>query len=190
MQLRDLVDFLLDSLKILIVALLIIIPIRAFLFQPFVVKGSSMEPNYFSSDYLIIDELSYNLRNPERGEVIVFKYPLNPSLKYIKRIIALPGETVEIKNGEIFITKEKETFKIDESIYLSKERLNSWSINNNKEALKLEENQYFVMGDNRNYSSDSRKWGVVPFDNITGRVFMRFSIFEILKNTISSESSY
>lgn len=190
MQLKEVVDFLTDSLKILVIALLIVIPIRTFLFQPFIVKGSSMEPNYFSSDYLIIDELSYDIRSPERGEVVVFKYPLNPSLKYIKRIIALPGETVEIKDGEILITKGEESFKIDESIYLSEDRLDNWSINNNISPVTLEENQYFVMGDNRNYSSDSRKWGLVPFDNITGRVLMRFSPFEILKNTISSESSY
>jgi len=191
MQLKEFVDFLVDSLKILIIALIIVVPIRTFLFQPFIVKGVSMEPNYRSGDYLIIDELSYRLRDPQRGEVIVFEYPLNPSNKYIKRIIGLPGETIEIKNGEIYITKNSESIKVDESIYLSSEDIKNWSINNNFNPLELKENEYFVLGDNRNYSSDSRRWGILPKENIIGRMLIRFSPFEVLINTVSSaDSSY
>jgi signal peptidase I len=191
MQLKEFVDFLMDSLKILIIALIIVIPIRTFLFQPFIVKGVSMEPNYRSGDYLIIDEFSYRLREPQRSEVIVFEYPLNPSSKYIKRIIGLPGETIEIKNGEVYVTKNNELTKIEESIYLSMEDIKNWSINNNFNSLELKENEYFVMGDNRNYSSDSRRWGVLPKENIIGRMLIRFSPFEILTNTINSvDSSY
>ncbi|MFA5228208.1 MAG: signal peptidase I [Candidatus Paceibacterota bacterium] len=186
MDLQQVLDFLLDSLKILIIALIIIIPIRTFLFQPFVVKGSSMEPNYHSGDYLIIDELSYKLREPQRGEVIVFKYPLNPVNKYIKRIIALPGEKIEIIDGSIYITKNADKFTVEEEIYLSSENLDQWKINNNMGELILKENEYFVMGDNRNYSSDSRKWGIVPKENITGRTMFRFSPTELLINTASA----
>ncbi|MDK2949277.1 MAG: signal peptidase [Patescibacteria group bacterium] len=186
MKLQEVLDFLLDSLKILIIALIIVIPIRTFLFQPFIVKGSSMEPNYCSGDYLIVDELSYRLRDPQRGEVIVFEYPLNPANKYIKRIIGLPGETIEIKDSKIYITKDEETFTVDESIYLTEDDLEKWTINNNKGSIILKEKEYFVMGDNRNYSSDSRRWGVVPEENITGRMMFRFSPIEALMNTMST----
>ena len=186
MKLQEVLDFLLDSLKILIIALIIVIPIRTFLFQPFIVKGSSMEPNYRSGDYLIIDELSYRLRDPQRGEVIVFEYPLDPTSKYIKRIIGLPGETIEINDGKIFIKKDENEFVVDESIYLSESDLEKWTINNNKDPITLKENEYFVMGDNRNYSSDSRRWGVLPRENITGRMMFRFSPAEILINAMST----
>ncbi len=120
MEQKEVLTFLLDSLKILLIALAIVIPIRMLLFQPFMVKGSSMEPNYHSSDYLIIDELSFKLRDPQRGEVIVFKYPLNTSYRYIKRIIGLPGETIQIKEGEVYISRANgEPKELDESLYLS-----------------------------------------------------------------------
>jgi signal peptidase I len=181
--------FLLDSLKILLIALAIVIPIRMLLFQPFMVKGSSMEPNYHSSDYLIIDELSYRLRDPQRGEVIVFKYPLNPSYRYIKRIIGLPGETIEITNGEVTVSKVNVApKKIDESLYLSQKVQEEWK-NTNYGPLTLKENEYFVMGDNRNNSSDSRTWGVLPVKNITGRVLLRLSPYEVLVNTLSQEAT-
>jgi signal peptidase I len=189
MEQKEVLTFLLDSLKILLIALAIVIPVRMLLFQPFMVKGSSMEPNYHSSDYLIIDELSYKLREPQRGEVIVFQYPLNPSVRYIKRIIGLPGETIEIKNGEVFVSRAGgEANKVDESLYLSVKVQEEWK-NTNYSSLVLKQNEYFVMGDNRNYSSDSRRWGILPFKNITGRVLLRLSPYEVLVNTLSQEST-
>ncbi|MFA5431388.1 MAG: signal peptidase I [Candidatus Paceibacterota bacterium] len=184
---KEVLTFLLDSLKILLIALAIVIPVRMLLFQPFMVKGSSMEPNYHSSDYLIIDELSYRLRDPQRGEVIVFQYPLNPSVRYIKRIIGLPGETIEIVNGEVFVSRNNgEKQKIDESLYLSAKVQEEWK-NTNFNPLILKQNEYFMMGDNRNNSSDSRKWGVLPLKYITGRVLLRLSPYEVLVNTLSQE---
>ncbi|HNY36009.1 MAG TPA: signal peptidase I [Candidatus Pacearchaeota archaeon] len=189
MESREVFTFLLDSLKILLIALAIVIPIRMLLFQPFMVKGSSMEPNYHSGDYLIIDELSYKLREPQRGEVIVFKYPLNPSYRYIKRIIGLPGETIEIKNGEVFVGNNNGEFKkVDESLYLSTKVQEEWK-STNYNPLTLKANEYFVMGDNRNNSSDSRVWGVLPANNITGRVLLRLSPYEILVNTLSQNAT-
>lgn len=188
MESREVFTFLLDSLKILLIALAIVIPIRMLLFQPFMVKGSSMEPNYHSGDYLIIDELSYKLREPQRGEVIVFKYPLNPSYRYIKRIIGLPGETIEIKNGEVFVGNNGEFKKVDESLYLSIKVQEEWK-STNYNPLTLKANEYFVMGDNRNNSSDSRVWGVLPANNITGRVLLRLSPYEILVNTLSQNAT-
>jgi len=187
MELKEFVIFLLDSLKILLIALAIVIPVRMLLFQPFVVKGESMEPNYHSGDYLIIDELSYRLRDPQRGEVIVFKYPLNPSYRYIKRIIALPNETIELKNGEVYISRANgEAQKIDESLYINEETREKWNKMLTYGPLVLNSNEYFVMGDNRNNSSDSRVWGVLPLENITGKVLLRISLFEVLLNTMNS----
>jgi signal peptidase I len=189
MEQKEVLTFLLDSLKILLIALAIVIPIRMLLFQPFMVKGSSMEPNYHSSDYLIIDELSYRLRDPQRGEVIVFKYPLNISVRYIKRIVGLPGETVQIKEGEVYISKANgEPKELDESLYLSAKVKEEWK-NTNYGPLTLNPDEYFVMGDNRKYSSDSRSWGVLPIEDITGRVLLRLSPYEVLVNTLSQEAT-
>lgn len=157
-------SFIWEISKIVIVALLIVVPIRTFIFQPFFVKGQSMEPNFENGDYLIIDEISYRFREPQRGEVIVFKYPNNPSQRYIKRIIGLPGETVEVKDGKVFIANER----LDESSYFPGEIFTPGSA-----QLSLGNNEFFVLGDNRIASSDSRSWGVLPRNDIIGRVFIR-----------------
>jgi len=153
-----------EILKIVIVALLIVVPIRYFLFQPFIVKGQSMEPNFENGDYLIIDEISFRFGEPQRGEVIVFRYPYNPSQRYIKRIIGLPGELIEIKDGKILINNQV----LDETEYLSA----GLSTPGNSRLL-LAENEYFVLGDNRTSSSDSRQWGPLKRTNIIGRVYLR-----------------
>jgi len=165
---RGFFNFVWEILKIVIVALMIVIPIRYFLFQPFFVMGQSMEPNFENSDYLIIDEISYQFKGLQRGEVIVFKYPQNPSLRYIKRIIGLPGETVEVKDGEVIIFSDEKSQILDESNYLSSTIQTYGSL-----RISLNENEYFVLGDNRAVSSDSRRWGVLPKENIIGRVFLR-----------------
>ncbi len=156
-----------EFLMIGALAVIIVVPIRMFIFQPFLVKGSSMEPNFHNGDYLIIDELSYRMRSPERGEVIVFKYPENPSQKYIKRIIGLPGETIEVKEGKIRITGLQEDFVLNEDVYLS--GVETFGV----DTLKLAPDEYFVLGDNREHSSDSRYWGSVPKANLIGRVWWR-----------------
>ncbi len=107
--------------KIVILALVIVVPIRYFVFQPFIVKGLSMEPNFHDGDYLIIDEFTYHFRAPRRGEAVVFKYPQDPSQRFIKRIIGLPQEKVELKVGEVIITdKFGESQVLNESGYLSR----------------------------------------------------------------------
>ena len=149
-----------------------------------------MEPNYHSGDYLIIDELSYRLRDPQRGEVIVFKYPLDTSLRYIKRIIALPNETVQLINGEVFVSRAGSTpQKIDESLYINAQTRAAWQTMLNDGPITLKSDEYFVMGDNRNYSSDSRKWGLLPTKDITGRVLLRVSPLEVILNTFNSVKS-
>jgi len=160
-------EFVREVLKIVIVAAVIVIPIRYFLFQPFFVRGQSMDPNFENGDYLIIDEITYRFRGPERGEVIVFKYPEDPSNRFIKRVIGLPGETVEIKDGNITIYNESGTYLLDEK-YLSSDLITSGDI-----EITLEKNQYFVMGDNRPYSFDSRRFGPLSEEYIIGRVVLR-----------------
>ncbi len=160
-------SFFVETIKLVVLALLIVLPIRYFIFQPFFVQGSSMYPNFEDRDYLIVDELSYRFREPQRGEVIIFKYPKDLSQLFIKRIIGLPGETIEIKEGKVFITKNSETRPLEED-YVSS---NNQTLGNIR--VKLDKNEYFVLGDNRMFSSDSRRWGSVPEDYIVGKAYLR-----------------
>jgi signal peptidase I len=167
-SMRKILSFIWEITKIVIIALLIVIPIRYFLFQPFFVKGQSMEPNFENGDYLIVDELTYKFRNPERGEVVVFKYPNDPSQRYIKRIIGLPGETIEISDGKVVIFDGEGGKILDELNYLPSSVLTAGNV-----RLTLGENEYFVLGDNRESSADSRRWGTLPRELIIGRALLR-----------------
>ncbi len=162
--------FLFEVVKITVITLAIILPIRYYLMQPFFVKGASMEPNFDDNQYLIIDEISYRLREPARGEVIVFKYPVDPTQYYIKRVIGLPGETVEIVDGQvkIFNSVHPLGFVLDESKYLAPSVATYGG-----SKMTLGPGEYFVLGDNRSASYDSRRWGILPGKNITGRVWLR-----------------
>lgn len=177
-MIKDTFLFFWEILKIAIIAFAIVLPIRYFLFQPFIVRGASMEPNFHSGDYLIIDEITYRFREPVRGEVIVFHFPLNPSQRYIKRIIALPGEKIEFKEGKILITSPdgKRSQILDESDYLPNP--NNFTLEEGEIILK--DNEYFVMGDNRAFSSDSRSWGPLPRQYIIGRVLFRAWPFSVM----------
>jgi len=159
--------FIWEVVKIVIIAAVIVVPIRYFLFQPFFVRGQSMDPNFENGDYLIIDEITYRFKTPQRGEVIVFKPPQNTSQRFIKRIIGLPGETIEIKDGKVIIYTKGEPQILDESNYLV-DLLTSGNI-----QITLSEDEYFVLGDNRSFSFDSRRFGVLPEENIIGRVIFR-----------------
>ena len=127
-----------------------------------------MEPNFHTGDYLIVDELSYRFVDPKRGDVIVFQFPQNPSQKYIKRIIGLPGETIEVKDGKVITYNQDNAVVLEENTYLPE----SIQTNGNTKV-SLKENEYFVLGDNRNVSSDSRAWWVLKEHFIVGRTFVR-----------------
>lgn len=165
--------------QIFIIAIVIVAPIRYFLFQPFFVKGESMEPNFKNGDYLIVDEITYRFREPKRGEVVVFKYPEDVSQRFIKRIIGLPGETVEIKDNKITITKDGKPFVLNEDKYLAPTLQTAGD-----EKVSLGKDEFFVLGDNRPYSYDSRRFGVMPRNDLIGRVLIRawpvgaFGLFE------------
>lgn len=161
------IPFIWEVLKIFIIASVIVLPIRYFLFQPFIVKGDSMAPNFQSGDYLIVDELSYRFSDPQRGEVIVFKYPKDTTQRFIKRVIGLPGETVDIKNGSITIFKDGKSFVLDEK-YLPSDLKTYGDVNT-----VLGSNEFFVLGDNREFSYDSRRWGSVPREDIIGKALLR-----------------
>ncbi|MEK7586143.1 MAG: signal peptidase I [Patescibacteria group bacterium] len=156
-----------DLIKFAIIALVIVIPIRMFIAQPFVVSGDSMFPTFHDKEYLIVDEISYILKGPHRGDVVVFHYPKDPSRFFIKRIIGLPNEKVEIKDGVVKIYNEQspEGFILSEP-YLA-EKFSS------TDTYTISKDEYFVMGDNRNRSSDSRMWGVLPRDLMVGRAYLR-----------------
>jgi signal peptidase I len=170
-------NFVWEILKIVIISLAIIVPIRYFLIQPFFVQGASMEPNFLDGDYLIVNEISYRLEDPQRGDVVIFKYPLDPSQFFIKRIIGLPGETVKIEEGRIFISTEtdKKEIILNESGYLR----DAYTAGGMEVLLK--DGEYFVLGDNRGSSSDSRKWGVLPRSLIIGKAWIRAWPFDRLR---------
>ena len=179
----ELKDFSFETIKVVIISLIVIVGIRSFVMQPFFVSGKSMEPNFHDGDYLIIDELSYRFEDPKRGDVIIFHYPNNPKEFYIKRIIALPGEKVEIMNNRItiFNAENPSGFKLDET-YISSEMQTTGSY-----VKELKNDEYYVLGDNRTASADSRVWGVLGEHFIVGRAWIRawpfgdFSVFESLE---------
>src|SRR3989338_5742042 len=165
----EILAFVWETIKVVIISLAIILPIRYYLVQPFFVKGASMESNFEDGDYLLIDEISYRFSEPVRGDVIVFRYPEDRSQFFIKRIIGMPGETIEVKNNKVIIynTESTDGFALGED-YLD---TNQETLGNL--LMRLDDNEYFVLGDNRLASSDSRRWGAVNKTLITGRAFIR-----------------
>jgi signal peptidase I len=156
-----------EILTFIVLAIIIVVPIRLFVAQPFVVEGESMHPTFESGNYLIVDELTYHISDPKRGDVVIFRYPGDPSIFYIKRIIGLPGETVHIDHGQTTVTKtDGTTVTLDESYVVSEDATYT-------QDTTLGTDQYFVMGDNRPRSSDSRIWGPLPKKNIVGRAYIR-----------------
>lgn len=156
-----------EIFTLVILAVLIVIPIRIFIAQPFIVEGLSMYPTFKDKDYLIIDELTYRLEEPKRGDVVVFRYPGNPSIFYIKRIIGLPGESVKINKGVVSVTHADGTTTTLSEPYVVAEDA-TYTLD-----ATLGTEQYFVMGDNRPKSSDSRVWGPLPKADIIGRAYVR-----------------
>jgi signal peptidase I len=172
-----------EFIKILVISLLIILPIRYFIIQPFYVKGASMEPTFHDHEYLIIDEISYRFNDPRRGDVVVFRYPNNPQEYFIKRIVAIPGETVEIIDGGVFIYSHEfpDGFILDESYYLS-DSIRTYNTEN--DPVYLSDKEYYVLGDNRYASKDSRSFGPLNRDLITGKVLLRawpFNRFDVFR---------
>lgn len=175
--------FISDLLRFAIIALVIVVPFRLFIAQPFIVNGASMTPTFHSGEYLIVDQVSYQFDNPSRGDVIVFRFPENTSKYYIKRIIGLPGETVEITDGTVMIYNDEwpDGRKLVEPYIEEHARFET--------KTTLGEGEYFVLGDNRQHSSDSRSWGALEREFIEGRPAVR--LFPIGKfNVLPGVSDY
>jgi len=157
-----------ELFRFALLAIIIVLPIRIFIAQPFIVAGASMYPTLENGEYLIIDEISYRFQDPKRYDVIVFRYPENPKKFFIKRIIALPNEKIKIENGEIIIINQNNLtgFKLKQDYIKNKSF-------ENMEFKLLKEDEYFVIGDNRIASYDSRSWGPVSKKLIIGKSFLR-----------------
>lgn len=185
-----------ELVKVILLALVIIIPVRTFLFQPFFVSGQSMEPNFDEGQYLVISEFGYKTtdslfgiplgltirpsKDLHREDVAVFEFSKNPETFYIKRVIGLPGESVEIRQGRVIIynAANPEGIPLDESGYLAREALLSLQ---DMPKVALGNDEYFLMGDNRGHSHDSRVFGPVRREQITGRVLLRAWPLDMMK---------
>lgn len=167
---RKVSSLILDAIEVTVIALAMFVVMYLFLFQPHQVRGNSMYPNLHDNDYLLTDKITYQLREPKRGDTIIFRAPKNEEYDYIKRIVGLPGDTVRVNDGKIYVNDELLT-----EDYLSSDSFTYggrfWKEN---QSIPVPEDQYFVLGDNRSHSSDSREWGPVPRKNIIGKAWLRY----------------
>ena len=166
---------LIDIVETIVVAAAIFVVVYLFLLQPHQVRGASMKPNFHDGEYILTDKISYRFGEPKRGDVIIFTSPTDQDVDFIKRIIGLPGEKVKISDGKVTITnsEHKDGFVLQEPY----ETLGPTS--GGKEApqnteVEVGENEYFVLGDNRLESFDSRSWGNLPKKNIIGKAWLRY----------------
>lgn len=175
-----------ETIRLMLIALAIVLPIRMFVVAPFIVDGASMEPSYHNGEYLLVDEVSYRFQEPQRGDVIVFRPPDAPNVYYIKRVIGLPGDTVEIKDGKITLSNATVPagYLLNETEYLPGESASPAEFS----KVTLKENEYFIMGDNRDNSRDSRRIGPVPMDHFKGKVMLR--VFPFSKFTFIQRPAY
>lgn len=179
---RKVYSLLIDAIQSLVIAAVIFIVVYAFLVRPFQVKGESMYPNFFNDSYVLTNIIALNFQSPKTGDVIVFKAPPDPEKAFIKRVIGRPGDTILLKNGEVFLNGKI----LDESAYLkSTVKTNSGSFLKDNLEIRVPGGEYFVMGDNRSFSSDSRDWGFVKKNMITGFSFFVYwpvSEAKVVKN--------
>ncbi len=177
-------SFLIELGKIVLIALAIIVPVRYFLVQPFYVKGASMEPTFHDHEYLLIDEITYRFSDPGRGDIVVLRYPRDPSQFFIKRIIGLPGERVEVQDGSVIIydANNLNGFTLTESYLVS--NLETYG----DSTTTVGSDEFFVMGDNRTASLDSRSFGTVQRKYLVGRAWLR--IWPFIKFKHFTEPSY
>ncbi|MDE2019361.1 MAG: signal peptidase I [Patescibacteria group bacterium] len=177
---RKFFSSLLEVLEIALIAVVAVYLVRTFLVQPFLVSGTSMYPNFQNGDYLLVDELTYRFRSPERGEVVVFHDPQDYSTYFIKRIIGLPGEKVVISSNAItvFDKQDPKGFALDESYLPSGtptaiDSCNGGLLSGGTCTYALSSSSYLAFGDNRPFSYDSRSWGPLPTGDIVGLVRLR-----------------
>lgn len=161
-------SFIGEIIRFSLIALVIVLPVRMFIAQPFIVSGASMETTFSTGEYLIVDQVTYHFDEPQRGDVIIFRYPRDPSKFFIKRVIGVPGDTLDIEGNAITITNSD----APQGVVLEEPYIREMTPGPHLTE-KLGAGEYFVMGDNRDASSDSRTWGVLPENNIVGRAYLR-----------------
>jgi signal peptidase I len=165
----DLAVFAWEVIKTVLISLAIILPIRYYLVQPFFVKGPSMESNFLNNDYLIVNEIGYRFEDPQRGDVVIFRYPLDTKQFFIKRIVGLPGETVEVRDNSVIIYNKQNPG----GLILKEDYLDASQQTLGNSRIRMDDDEYFMMGDNRLMSHDSRAFGPVKKTFIIGRAMLR-----------------
>lgn len=168
---QSMISQVVDTLKYIVLALIIVLPIRAYVAQPFIVDGSSMYPTFENRQYLIVNETVKLSQNYHRGDPVILKYPPDPSRYFIKRLIGLPGETVTVKNGSVVITGPTHA----DPLILTEPYVRDAQAKRDETlpSRKLGQDEFFVMGDNRAGSFDSRYWGTVPRSDMDGVPMVR-----------------
>ncbi len=163
-------SFLWELARIIVIAFIVMIGFRFFVAEPFIVSGSSMVPNYHNREYLVVNKMTYRFDEPKRGDVIVFRYPKDTTQYFIKRIIGLPGEKIKVENGKVYVYNNEHP----DGSALTEPYLSNQDITfGNNQTVTLGSEEYFVLGDNRLASSDSRVWGVLPKKDIIGTAWLR-----------------
>lgn len=159
-----------DFLQGIVVVLAIMVMIYLFIMSPQEINGASMEPNFHNGEYILTNKIEYKLKDPARGDVVVFKSPRNKEIDYIKRVIGLPGDTVSLKNNALYVNGEK----VEEPYLEPNVVIFGGSYLREGEEITVSEGMYFVAGDNRPHSSDSREFGPVPKEDFIGKAFLRY----------------
>lgn len=182
--LRKIYNFLIDTIQTFLLAAAVFLVIYAFLLRPFEVKGDSMYPNFKDGEYILTNLISLRLGNPKIGDVVVFKAPNDKEKDYIKRVVGLPGDTVSMKDGNVYVNG----VEFDESKFLKPDIQTSVGafLAEGQEAT-VPEDSFFVLGDNRPYSSDSREWGFVRKSDLIGISFFVYwplGEMQIVKNPL------
>ncbi len=167
-MLKKLGAFFLDILEVVVFAIAIFLFIYLLVLQPHKIKGDSMQPNFPDGEFLLTDKITYRFGEPKRGDVVVFEAPVAEGEEYIKRIIGLPGDIVSVKEGKVYINNRK----LDETYLKSTLYTQGGGFLADNGEYTVNPGEYFVMGDNRPASSDSRSWGPVPKGKITGRAWV------------------
>lgn len=173
-----------DTIQSILVAAAIFLIIYMFLFRPFQVNGESMFPNFKNTEYVLTNLIALRTSKIQQGDVIVFKAPPEPDKDFIKRVIGLPGDSIMLKDGDVYVNGNK----FDQSSFLKPDvKTYGGSFLKDGDTVTVPANEYFVMGDNRPYSSDSREWGFVPAGNIIGKsmlVYWPINDWEVVKNPL------
>lgn len=167
---KKIINFFFDFLETTVVALSIFVVAYLFIVQPHEIKGNSMEPNFHNNEYILTDKISYRFSEPQRGDVIIFKAPMNPDVDYIKRIIGLPGDRLKVQNGSVYINGNK----LDEPYLVDQTNLFPGYYLQEGVEITIPPEEYFAMGDNRPHSSDSREFGPIDVKTIIGKAFLRY----------------